>query len=199
MTKFIRMELKDLLHIDFPVEDATIQKIIESSEISDVPKGTFVIEQGKVNRNLVFVLDGVFRVGFVFDGKEETWGFGGTGDSWLAVESFLNNEPARFAMQTLSSCTIRLLPFSELIRLSNECIDLMKWGKRVLLKQLYYFCYKYEYMMQGDAYERFKNFYCKRDDQYIQQIPLKYIAQYLNMSPETISRLRKRFVSQEIQ
>ena len=44
----------------------------------------------------------------------------------------------------------------------------------------------------GDAYTRYQQYISVRGKNIIAQIPLKYIAQYLNISQETLSRIRNR-------
>lgn len=186
------MELAEILRLDYPVSDETIEDILKVSEIRVVPKNTSVVTQGERCYFMVFILDRLARLGFVENGKEETWAFGTTGDPFLAVETLMRNEPSRYTMSTLTRSKLLLIPFSALRRLTAKHTDFLHWQHHVLLEQVYYFANRQEFIRSGDALERYTRFMQLRQDEQASKIPLKYVAQYLKMAPETISRLRKR-------
>ena len=88
-------------------------------------------------------------------------------------------------------------------QMENRYPAMVKWMHNLLIEQLYSFEKRYLFFNNKTAEERFLNFLSIHSVQlkrtsvkYISSIvPLKYIAQYLNMTQSTLSRLRKRFVS----
>ena len=71
--------------------------------------------------------------------------------------------------------------------------DLANWGRIVAFEEIYALERRYTYVGTGDAYSRFKSFIEMRSMDVIRQIPLKYIASYLGITPQTLSRMRRRF------
>lgn len=66
------------------------------------------------------------------------------------------------------------------------------WWQAYLFDGMFVFEHKYAYFAMKDAYERYITFIGKRPE-LAKEIPVKYIAQYLNISRETLSRIRAKY------
>ena len=74
----------------------------------------------------------------------------------------------------------------------DENHDLAFWMRNVLIEQVYAFERRYVYLGTYDAYARYEQFIKMRPELFT-RIPLKYLAQYLKITPQTLSRIRKEY------
>lgn len=186
------ISLKEILYQNYPVSDSTIEAIEKLWDIEKVHKGEVVIEQGKYSNSLIFILDGIFRVGYEDDAKQSTLCFGVDGDPFMSLHSFYASLPAQFSFEAITNATIAKLKFEDFKRCLEEYPDLMKWLNSVLIEQIFVFERKYVNLANQSAYDRYLTL-MKLRKEIINQIPLKYIAQYLEITPETLSRIRAEY------
>lgn len=76
-------------------------------------------------------------------------------------------------------------------RLLDACPDLERWWSAILLEQVYALERRYVWLSTSSAAERYHTFMQIRRG-IVGRIPIKYIAQYLSIAPETLSRIRAR-------
>ena len=98
-------------------------------------------------------------------------------------------------MQALEDSSALAVTFSDFRRLIDERPDLMRWWSTVLLLQVYCLERRYVWIGTCDATQRYKTM-LKIRSSIINRIPLKYVAQYLNVTPETLSRIRAKIAKE---
>lgn len=189
---FDPMTLRELLHQNYPVGDAAVEAMEEACRKVSVRRGESVIRQGAVCEGIIFVTDGLFRVVFRHDLIEETVCFGMTGDPFTSMHSFYRGEPSQYSFEAIEDSECLLLDFDNFRRLQTDHPDILKWMVQLLSEQIYAFERRYVYLGINDAYTRYATFLQLRQD-IINRIPLKYIAQYIKVKPETLSRIRARY------
>lgn len=146
--------------------------------------------EGSIDTNLYFIEDGSLRV-FVMDEKEEhTIRFGYKGDFIVALDSFLSGKESSFYIQALKKTSLRIVKkkvFVEMIESSKTMQHIwIRILEGLVLQQLD----REVDILITSPNERYKRV-LKRSPQLFQEIPNKYIANYLRMSPETLSRIKK--------
>lgn len=179
----------------YPVSDEALELLANHARIKFVPKGKQLIVEGKVNSNFYLIKDGLLRFFHLDEAedKEDTICFAVSGDAVASLHSYFSELPAM--------CTVEALADTELYEFSKEAMesvfrksnDLANWGRIVAFEEIYALERRYTYVGTGDAYSRFKSFIEMRSMDVIRQIPLKYIASYLGITPQTLSRMRRRF------
>jgi len=165
------------------------------ARIRKVRRKTYVLEQGQPARSLLFVKSGIFRIGLDSLGEEDTIAFAQPGDPFTSMHTLVSNEPSVFCMQALTDAEVYEIEINDLRRVINSTPELMQWAYRVLSMQLYYIEYKYNLFAHLDAYDRYVKFVNNRSD-LLRRIPLKYVAQYLGIQRETLSRCRRRYAEE---
>ncbi len=159
-----------------------------------VRKRKLILKEGAICDQIYFVVKGAVR-GFIREGQKDI-------TTWIVVENELvtsifslnNPAPSSEHIQALENCELLALSYDRL----NELYDLYPEFNLIARKllQLYY----------GDAEKRaFIARLTKAENKYrhflmmhpplANRIPLKYIASYLGMTLETLSRVRKKFTS----
>ena len=160
----------------------------------DLAKGDFFLRPGEVSRKIGFVRQGVFRNFQGRDGDEHTYYFGREGEFIGDYESFLPAQPARHGIQALEDARLFTISHANLQRLYREVREGEKFGRLVaeylfvdVLRQLTSF---YEETPE-ERYARFVGTYPDLQ----QRIPQYYIASYVGVKPQSLSRIRGRAAS----
>lgn len=146
--------------------------------------------QGSTDTNLYFIIKGSLRI-FVIDSNEEsTIRFGYKNNMIAALDSFISEQSSDLYIQALKATSLKVINkkvYLEFIKSSEENRNL--WN--TILEQLIFQQMERERdILTTSPLERYQRV-LKRSPQLFQEIPNKYIASYLRMTPETLSRLKK--------
>ncbi len=156
-------------------------------------KRQYLLQEGDVCKSLAFTEAGLLRLYSVDDkGIEHMLQFALTGWWVVDIYSFLTGEPSRYNIDALED--------SELLLLSHENFEAMM---AALPKMERYFRILFqnniiakerrlESAIAFGAEERYRQFE-QGYPNFVQRIPLNLIASYLGITPETLSRIRRRF------
>lgn len=148
-----------------------------------------LIQPGEVERYMNFIVKGLVRLYFYKGRTEVVTVLAREREMVSASASFLSGEPSNYFMETLEPTTLLSVTredLEEIYRLSPriERLGRLMTTQFVLVKEEW----EHEYM-RLDTRERFVRFVDK-DQELIRRVPQKYLASYLNMKPETFSRLK---------
>ncbi|TVZ55681.1 CRP-like cAMP-binding protein [Lutibacter sp. Hel_I_33_5] len=153
-------------------------------------RNDFLVSKNSVSTNLYLVVEGSLRVFIEDEIEEHTIRFGYQNSIITALDSFLTDKPTSFYIQALKKCTLKVISkktYLEVINSSKENED--AWKK--LLESFVYQQIEREVdLITYSPQKRFERVF-KRSPQVFQEIPQKYIASYLRMTPETLSRILK--------
>ncbi|MCC2545863.1 Crp/Fnr family transcriptional regulator [Hymenobacter sp. BT175] len=152
-------------------------------------RGDFLIQAGQVEHNLYFVGSGLLRIYYPTQAEEICVGFGYANNLLCSFPSFVANRPSDYCIQALRRCELLALTradFQQFVE-SNERFARF-WRaelERVLVGRI-----EREIDLLLPEPERRLDRLLKRSPHIFQLVPKKYIASYLRMTPETLSRLR---------
>lgn len=143
-----------------------------------------------IDTNIYFVESGSLRI-FILDGSEEQIiRFGYSDNIIVALDSFLSEKPSEFYIQALKKTVVKVIPkcvFYEFVEHSDENKKIfIKMLEELILQQME----REKDILTSSPKERY-NRILTRSPRLFQEIPNKHIANYLRMSPETLSRLKK--------
>lgn len=176
-----------------PVGKGVEQYLLKNMYCCSVTKGRLLVKSGERCDSIYFVKKGVLR-GFIEEGDKEI-------TTWLTMEneivaaigSFLLQTPTPENMQAIEDCELMGIKFTNLDRLYLQHPSFNIVGRKIT--ELYYvYAENRSYITRlHDAqkkYELFLQFY----PHFINRIPLKYIASFLGMTIETLSRVRGKIL-----
>ena len=146
--------------------------------------------QGSMDTNLYWVAEGSLRIFVVEENEEHTIRFGYTHNFITALDSFLDEKPSDLYIQALKKTTVKVIDkatFMDFMKSTPE--NNTTW--QLMLEQLVLQQMERERdILTVSPLERYMRV-LKRSPQLFQEIPHKYIASYLRMTPETLSRIKK--------
>ena len=166
-----------------------LDSIRESGEERTFSKGDFLLKEGQVERNLYFIESGAIRIFHLYELEEQTIRFGYEGSITTSLSSFLQGKPSEFYMEAIRKTTVRLISKEKLMELVTESeeslIGYSSFLEMVISQQIE----REIDLLTISPTDRLRRV-LERSPNLFQQIPLKYIASYLRMKPETLSRIR---------
>ena len=142
--------------------------------------------------NLYFVKSGCVRL-FVIDknGEQINLGFGYENSLITCFQTFIEGKPSLISIEAILETELIAIAKADLMQLIHSNSEIALWYQSMLEYTLTGHIQRQVELLTLKPYERYDVF-VKRSGHLINRIPLKYIASYLMMKPETLSRIRAR-------
>ena len=152
-------------------------------------KGEMILREGEVCRNLYYVDKGLVRQFYFKKGKEMTEYMGTEGSVIMCIESLFKEEPTHLQVEALEPVLIYALPKARLEEVAMHNVNIQILYRKILEESLINSQIHADLVRFETAQERYQKL-CKISPQLALRAPLVYIASYLQMTPETLSRVR---------
>lgn len=186
---------RTLLYDYLPLSDEQWVVFKKGFKIRKYQKGDYVLFEGNVERFLSIVIVGCTRHFIVVDGEEKSFDFSFQHEFNCSYSSFIQQEPSRFFIQALEDCVLASIHYEFLQQLYQQYPESNKFG-RTAVEQYYIWREQRELSLITDsAQERYVRL-MEKYPIYLEQVPLKYLASYLNIKPESLSRIRKKLLDE---
>ena len=154
-------------------------------------KGEHFLREGQVCRSVALIGTGLVRYYINEDGNEGTYYFGREGDFVCDYESFLPQEPSNKNIQALEDTTLYVISHDGLQRIYQEVRTGERLG-RLGIEQIFVNVLQQLSSFYKDSPEmRYQRFLQTFSD-ISQRLPQYYIASYVGIKPQSLSRIRKR-------
>ncbi|CAM3695918.1 Crp/Fnr family transcriptional regulator [Sphingobacterium prati] len=154
-------------------------------------KGDFFLNEGDVCRNVGFMVSGVMRYYINDDGEEKTYGFAQESDFICNNESFLPQQPSRQIIQSLEDCTVLVIGYDDLQKFYSSLKSGERFGRLVIEKVFVKTLQGLNSFYTDSPELRYEKFIKEYPD-LLQRIPQYYIASYVGVKPQSLSRIRSR-------
>lgn len=170
--------------------------IIRTLEQDGMVQQTLTLERneylnvcGAINTHIYFVESGSLSI-YITDGDEERIiRFGYKDNIIVALDSFLSGRPSDFYIQAIRKTTVKVITKETFTRFIGEQPERLNIWIRILEDLVLQQIEREKDLLVQSPKERYMRV-LKRSPQLFQEIPHKYIANYLRMTPETLSRLK---------
>ena len=161
-----------------------------SEKTLTLQRNEYLSVSGTIDTNIYFVKSGSLRI-FVCNDKDEDQiiRFGYTNNLVVSLDSYLTGKPSVFSIQALKKTDLRVITKKQLQDYLNRDHHSMIWNnilENLVLQQME----RELDLLTSSPEERYQRV-LTRSPQLFQEIPHRYIANYLRMSAETLSRLQK--------
>lgn len=156
----------------------------------ELKRNDFIASPGDKNTNMYFVDKGSLRVFIEDDIEEHTIRFGYKNSFITALDSFLKDIPTTFYIQAIKKCRLKVISKEKYLACINDSKENQEIWQQLLQEFVYQQIERENDLIIYSPQKRFERVF-KRSPQLFQEIPQKYIASYLRMTPETLSRILK--------
>jgi len=176
------------------LSSAEIERVLPYYRERTLKKNEFFIREGEYCREVAFVRSGIFRSFYGMDnGEEITYCFRFPGEFVTAYSAFITGGPSMENMQAISAATLAVVRKEDLDRLCEENPSWLRLMK-MMAEQEFIGLEKRVFQLQRmQAAERYR-LLLEHQPEYVQNIPLQYLASYLGISQRHLSRIRKGLV-----
>lgn len=156
-----------------------------------VRKGQYVLREGEVCQYIYYVEHGLVRQFYVKNERELTEHIGYEGSIIMCIESLFRAVPSYLSIQALEPLTLFAIPFADFMQLCEQSFNFSRIFISILEESLIISQRKADTLRYENAKERYLRTIQDYPD-IILRCPLHIIASYLQMSPETLSRVRNQ-------
>lgn len=152
-------------------------------------RGENVVNEGEVCDAIYYVERGLFREYYYKNNKEVTEYLAVDGNVFMCIESLFQNEPSKLIVEALESSVVYALPKDRLEEVALHNVNIQILYRKILEESLIISQRRADLLRFESAKDRYRKL-CKLNPKVIMKAPLVYIASYLQMTPETLSRVR---------
>lgn len=165
--------------------------ILAAFEPTSVKKKKDVLVPGEVCKYIYFITAGGMRSYFVdAKGVEHIYQIR-LDNSWISdLESFFSQRPSKYYLEALEDTQLLRISFDRLEKLYSEVPSLERYFRILFQKAYINALERLNATMWESADERYNDLLREHKDIF-QRVPLVYIASYLGITPESLSRIRK--------
>ena len=152
-------------------------------------KNEMILREGEVCRDIFYLDRGLIRQFYFKKGKELTEHLGIDHTIFMCIESLFREEPTKLQVQALEPSYVFALPKADLERVALHNVNIQLLYRKILEESLIISQVHADLVRFETAQDRYKRL-CKMSPQLVLRAPLNFIANYLQMTPETLSRVR---------
>jgi CRP-like cAMP-binding protein len=169
---------------------AVEKKYPDSVSIHTLERNAYLIREGQVEQYSYFIESGAVKVVYEDSERSQIIRFGYRGSILNSLPSFFDDSPSLFDIVALRRTVVHAYSKSALFTCIEENAALKQSYISILEGLVRQFVEREIDLLTPDPLERYHRV-LERSPELFQEVPLKHIADYLRMAPETLSRLRK--------
>jgi CRP-like cAMP-binding protein len=176
-----------------PVTETELELIDSYFERKSLKKKEFLLQDNKVCDFIAFIEQGAIRHFHIKDGIERTCDIS-FDNAWVTdFQSFTAGTISKMNLQAMEDTTVFIIRRQNLYTLYKECSQYETFG-RLMAEQVAQRATEIAMSLSSDKpEERFQKLLQTQPDLF-QRVPQKYIANFLGISAESLSRIRRRIL-----
>lgn len=156
-------------------------------------KGQMILSEGEICKHIYYIEKGLVRQFYFKKVKEVTEHMAVEGNIVMCIESLFKEEPTSLQVEALEPVLIYALPKARLEEVALHNVNIQILYRKILEESLILSQIHADLLRFETAQDRYRKM-CKLATQVTLRAPLVYIASYLQMTPETLSRVRSNIV-----
>jgi CRP-like cAMP-binding protein len=156
-----------------------------------IPKKTIILRKGEIENSVYFIKDGVLRAWLEKDDTELTFDFAFENNFYSAYSSFVSQTPCLYNIESITNMVIWKISYNDLQDIYEKTSFGQLFG-RIAAEDLFVSKCKKEFSLLFKSAEQRYNDLFSDEPRLIKEIPLKYISSYIGITPQALSRIRKR-------
>ena len=143
-----------------------------------------------IDTNIYYVVSGSLKLSLLDNNDEHIVRFGYKNNFITAIDSFITGGPSEYLIQAIKRTKLKIVSKKDFLQFISESEERKTLWDLLLQNLVLQHIEREKDILNSSPQKRYERV-LKRSPQLFQEIPNKYIASYLRMSPETLSRLKK--------
>lgn len=153
------------------------------------PKDHFLLKENTVSDYIYFIEKGVARIYYYKNGKEITEWIAMDGQFFLSITSFFQRTPSYLIIQTIEPAEVYGIHHDDFMKLADKYHDVERLLRKMVTGSLILSQIRMDSIQFESAHQRYERL-LQSTPQIVQRVPLTYIASFLGITLETLSRIR---------
>jgi CRP-like cAMP-binding protein len=181
--------LRKAIHAISPLTGPADEAFLTAWKNWTVPKDHFLLKEKTVGDYIYFIEKGVARIFYFKNEKEITEWIAMDRQFFLSITSFFQRTPSHLIIQTLEPSEVYGIHHNDLMRLADEYHEVEKLLRKMVTSSLILSQIRMDSIQFETAQQRYDRL-LKTSPEIVQRVPLSYIASFLGVTLETLSRIR---------
>ncbi len=171
------------------IEEEKLDAIVGKFRQRTVKKNDFLLRQGSVCREVIFVQEGCLRLYYLADHVEISVWFAFKHSSAIEMYSFISEKPSDYFLQAIEESTVWYLPKKELIQIYGKYPVMQEVMRNLWEDVILNLLERFTSLQRESAEQRYLELLKK--PVFMHKIPQKYLASFIGVTPTSLSRIRK--------
>jgi CRP-like cAMP-binding protein len=160
-----------------------------------VPKNSILEKQGNAPEHLYFICSGFMRLFYLDEnGEEVTTHLSGPNTFFTSFLSFVNQQKAKENIASITACQIIKITRPNLAELIEKSENFKKFSLIIFEQAIVASEKRANDLATLSAEQRYKKM-LEHEPEILQNVPVQYIASFLGMKPESLSRIRRQIIT----
>ena len=186
--------IKDI-SIKYKIQIQDIELCKELFQPVLMPKNRILEEEGNIPQHLYYIVSGFMRLFYYNDnGDEVTTHINCPHGFFTSFSEFINQTKASANVETVTECQLLRISKSEYETLMSKSIFWKDYGMYILQESVIYNEERSKDLATLSAEQRYLKL-MKSHPGILQNVPLQYIASFLGIKPESLSRIRRNLIN----
>lgn len=169
--------------------DAT-REFLAHFRMVEADKNSILIEKGGFNDNFYIIRKGILRAYVPVDGAEQTLWFGYPSQAIFDVWCYNNGAHSPISIEAVMPCVLYYIPKAELEALCGVSLPMCNLVRKIFIGHATESEESFTSLFECDrGMERYLSI-LKRHPELFQNVPLKKLASYIHLAPQSLSRIR---------
>ena len=162
---------------------------IEAWKSWKTQKDAFLLKENTVSDYIYFIKKGVARIYYYKNKKEITEWLALDEQFFLSITSFFQRTPSHLIIQTIEPSEVYGIHHDDFMRLADKYHDVERLLRKMVTQSLILSQVRMDSIQFESAQQRYEKL-LEKSPQIVQRVPLTYIASFLGITLETLSRIR---------
>lgn len=176
---------------DFSISSRELELLTEGAEKRIFAPRQVVVREGETDSNLYLITQGVWRAYSFKDGVEMTLWFAEAGEFAFSTWGYVAGAPSMLTLEAITRSEACVISRQQMEKLFGSSIGMAALGRRILEKFILTWESAWLASNHRTAGERYLTL-LEEHPGIIRTVPLKYIASYLGITVQSLSRIRTR-------
>lgn len=179
----------EILHEKYGLSASESEQLLAQMERLTYRKGEHIVREGERNSSLYLVAQGIWRGHYLRDGVDISLWFASEGDTLFSSWSYVADRPSLTSIEAMSDSTVFRISKQKMETFFTSSIAFANIGRVIFERQ---FLDMENWMINGGAAQAKQRYLAllEQNPELLQHVPLKHIASYLMITPQSLSRIR---------